>query len=163
MRKEDIKQYSVLVRRTEVEAEDENKKLIRTVQEFPKTEAGNREVFVPNAYAWLLEKIRTHSRNGVYAFEIKGKRVQTGRFSARLETICNHLNIAARSLNKIRKTYATALLNADVSERVILAQMGHTDLETTKRYYYKDNREEEQKRLEINGISTLVWEKTDDE
>lgn len=42
-------------------------------------------------------------------------------------------------MHKIRKTYCTTLLNANVPESVIKAQVGHVDIETTKKYYYFNN------------------------
>lgn len=43
-------------------------------------------------------------------------------------------------MHKIRKTYATNLLNAGVDEKIIQKQMGHTDISTTKGFYYYNNR-----------------------
>lgn len=56
-----------------------------------------------------------------------------------------------RSLHKCRKTYVTKLVDAGISENVIMGQVGHTDFSTTKNYYYFNNKtvDEVQKMLAI--------------
>lgn len=155
LKKEDIKTNSILVKRTEVEGADKYDNKIRVVRDFPKTLAGIREIFVPDTYTWLLTKIKLTNPFGEYAFEIDGKRVMTSRFSSRFKTICNRLGIPTRSLNKIRKTYASTLINGNVTDSVVTAQMGHSNITTTRMHYYKDKTNRDQKQDEINSVSEL--------
>lgn len=69
---------------------------------------------------------------GEYLFELNGKRIRTYSFTSRLKSICKKLDISPKSLNKIRKTYATTLIDSGVEESLIISQMGHTDIDTTK-------------------------------
>ena len=61
------------------------------------------------------------------------------------------LNICKRSTHKIRKTYGTTLINSNVDEAVIINQMGHADIKTTKEYYYFSNRNKQEKVNQINN------------
>ena len=59
-----------------------------------------------------------------------------------------------RSMHKIRKTYATKLINNNVDEKIIMRQMGHTDISTTKQYYYFNDKSDDDARLQIqNALS----------
>ena len=60
-----------------------------------------------------------------------------------------------KSLNKIRKTYGTILLDNGVEESLVIAQMGHTDIKTTKRYYYRNRKSLQQKSEVIDKVSGL--------
>ncbi len=60
-------------------------------------------------------------------------------FSQKICYLCNKIGIQQKSLHKVRKTYATKLLNAGVPEKLIIKQMGHTDINTTKEYYWFNN------------------------
>ncbi len=54
-------------------------------------------------------------------------------------------------MHKIRKTYGTTLLDSDVDEKFVMEQMGHTDIATTKKYYYFSNKSTENKVKQINS------------
>lgn len=43
-------------------------------------------------------------------------------------------------MHVLRKTYATRLLNSNVDEAIVINQMGHTDIATTKGYYYYNDK-----------------------
>ena len=43
-------------------------------------------------------------------------------------------------MHVLRKTYATRLLNAKVDEAIITNQLGHTDIATTRAYYYYNDK-----------------------
>ena len=57
----------------------------------------------------------------------------------KLRNICTQLGIQRRSMHKIRKTYATQLINSGASESLVMRQLGHTSITTTLRHYYYDN------------------------
>lgn len=54
----------------------------------------------------------------------------------RLTEISISTFIPRRSTHKIRKTYASKLIDARVEDSIIKAQMGHRDIKTTRGYYY---------------------------
>lgn len=150
---EDISGNTIHVHRTEI-CYEENGKRIFEVRDFPKTEAGVRDVIFPEKYAEYLRKaIETSS--GEYLFEENGKRIRTYRFRNRLKVACKNANVVSKSPHKIRKTYASILIDGGVSESVIISQMGHTDIRTTKSFYYRNRKEEDKKREEINSLALL--------
>lgn len=149
---EDVAENAINVHRTEIRYENEDGKYVYEVRDFPKTEAGIRKVIIPNSSLWILEKIRELNPKGKYVFEQNGVRIRTCIFDDRLRRICDKLEIKEKSLNKIRKTYATTLIDKKVDESLIISQMGHTDIETTKTYYYKNNKSLEQKSAIIDSV-----------
>ena len=148
----DVAENAINVHRTEIRYENEDGKYVYEVRDFPKTEAGIRKVIIPNSSLWILEKIRELNPKGKYVFEQNGVRIRTCIFDDRLRRICDKLEIKEKSLNKIRKTYATTLIDKKVDESLIISQMGHTDIETTKTYYYKNNKSLEQKSAIIDSV-----------
>lgn len=149
---EDVSKNAISVHRTEIRYETENGKYIYEVRDFPKTEAGIRTVIIPNSAFWILKRIWELNPNGKYVFEQNGIRIRTCLFDDRLRRICNKLGIREKSLNKIRKTYATMLIDKKVDESLIISQLGHTDIETTKTYYYKNNKSMEKKTAIIDSV-----------
>lgn len=84
-----------------------------------------------------------------YLFENNGKRIRGNTFNKRLAIVCDKLNIPRRSIHKIRKTYATTLIDNNVSESFIKEQMGHSDISTTRKLYYLSNKSKEAKLKQI--------------
>lgn len=54
-------------------------------------------------------------------------------------------------MHVLRKTFATRLINAGIDEAVIINQMGHTEIETTKQYYYYNDKSISQIAEKINN------------
>lgn len=152
---EDVNQNIIHVCRTEIRYNIKTGKNVYEVRDFPKTEAGIRDVIVPINAIWILKEIRRLNPCGQYVFEIGGKRIKTYQFSKRIRTVCKQSNVTEKSLNKIRKTYGTILIDANVSESVIISQMGHTKIETTRNFYYKNRRNIDQKADIINKVEGL--------
>lgn len=152
LKKVDIVDNILHIQRTEIRYEDENGKYVYEVIDTPKTEAGIRSVAIPENSMWILEQIEEKNPDGEYLFEKDGKRIKTCSFDKRLRTLCHKLEITEKSPNKIRKTYATELIDSGVDDSIIIAQMGHTDILTTMLYYYK-NRNNMQHQIEaINQV-----------
>ncbi|MCI8506921.1 MAG: site-specific integrase [Lachnospiraceae bacterium] len=151
---EDINQNIIHVCRTEIRYRIDNKDIYE-VRNFPKTEAGIRDVIIPINSVWILKEIRLLNPFGQYMFEEKGKRIRTYRFSQRMETVCKHTGVTLKSLNKIRKTYSSILIDEKVSESIIISQMGHTKIDTTKNFYYKNRKNIAQKADVINRVEGL--------
>ena len=52
------------------------------------------------------------------------------------------------------KTYASVLLSNQVDEKLIMSQMGHTDIATTRNiYYFNRNSEDERKKIISKAIN----------
>lgn len=151
----DISSRIINVCRTEISYKNDSGKIIYEVRDFPKTEAGIRQVILPASSEWILKKIRTHNLFGEYLFERNGKRIRTYTFTRRLKMLCRKTKIAEKSLNKIRKTYGSMLIDSGVDESLIISQMGHTDIKTTKTYYYKNRKSLDQKLDMIDNVLGL--------
>ena len=110
------------------------------VQDSTKTDAGTRHAYMPRQYQHFLTTLWWNSANTEYVFMNNGKRMITNTVRNRLRKICKELGIKYRSPHKIRKTVASILLENNVSESMIKAQMGHTQIATTKEYYFKNRK-----------------------
>lgn len=148
----DITDNIIHVNRTEVRYENVNKKVVCEVRDFPKTEAGIRDVVVPKNKMWIIKKIRLMNPFGEYVFEKNGKRITVASFDRRIRTLCSKLDLTPKSMNKIRKTYCTILIDAKVDDSLIISQVGHTDIQTTRNYYYKNRKSNKQKIEVIDNV-----------
>jgi integrase len=137
------------VNKTEIRYKDENGHYVFEVRDFTKGEIGRRKVILTEMGVAAIKRARMLNPWGEYLFTENGKRIRGKDFTVRIKKICEYVGILPRSLHKARKTYGTKLLNAGLSEKLIESQMGHTDIATTKGYYWFNNIEEEE-------IKTLV-------
>lgn len=156
LKPEDILSDSILVRRTEVKYNDSNGKNVVEVQEMPKTEAGYRQVFVGDEGMKTLSKIISISKDNEYLFMDNNRRIREHGHRKHLYRICDKLGIPRKSPHKIRHTYGTMLLDSGVvSDSVIMSQMGHKNIETTRKYYYFSNKNIETKRSQIRNAVNI--------
>ena len=141
------------VRRTETRFMGEDGKYVYSIKEFPKSEAGVRTVVIPDDYVWLCSKIKLLNPFGEYVFTDKnGKRMTTNCIRRRQEKNCRKLGIYRKSPHKIRKTYGTILLDHNVDNRLIMEQMGHTDIACTENHYHRNRRSLDAKSQIISSI-----------
>ena len=148
----DINGNVIHIQRTEIRYRDPvTKKHIFDVKNFPKSDAGDRYVIVTTSAINTVESIKKLNPNGEYLFEKNSKRILASALNKRIIWACEKLNICKRSTHKIRKTYGTTLINSNVDEAVIIEQMGHSDIKTTKEYYYFSNRNKQKKEIQINN------------
>lgn len=77
--------------------------------------------------------------NGEYLFEVDGKRLTSATLDHRLRILCKKIGIPPRSMNKLRKTFASDLSRRGIPDKVLQRQMGHTDIKTTRKHYIKHN------------------------
>lgn len=139
------------VQRTEVSYKDVEKNVrVCEAREFPKTEAGDRYIILPEVALETIKAIRNLNPNGEYMFMEMGKRIRANAFNRRLSRVCDDLRIPHRTMHKIRKTYSTTLYDNGVDESLITVQMGHKDSTTTRKYYYFSNRDSDTKFNQIN-------------
>lgn len=136
---EDIKDDCVYVNRTQIRYKDENGKVVHEIRDFPKTEAGIRHVVIVSELQQIIKRLRTVNPFTEYVFETKGRCIPKHSVCTRLYYLCDILSFQRKGMHAIRKYYATKLINAGVEEIIIINQMGHTDFQTTKDYYYKNN------------------------
>ena len=155
LKPEDIYGNVIHINRTEIRYKDESGQYVYEVRDFPKSEAGIRDVVVPESGLWILKRIQMLNPFGEYVFMRDGERLRAYNIRMPLRTICKNVGIIQKSPNKIRKTYGSILIDGGVDESLVISQMGHTDIKTTKGHYYKDRKSEQHKAEIINKIAGL--------
>ena len=136
---QDIRPGYIDINKTEIRYRVCKGQYTHEVRDNTKTDAGNRQVIIDSEAEKLIQEIKRLNPDGKYLFEINGRRCIGQSFTRKLERACEAIGIKPRSMHKCRKTYATNLINANVPESFIIAQMGHTDISTTKNFYLYDN------------------------
>ena len=126
------------VDKTEVKYIGDHGERICEVRQFTKGRDGCRKVILTDKAKAVLEELRAYQQ-GDYIFMRDNERIKAHWLSDRIRKVCKDLEIPVRSFHKIRKTYATKLLDAGVPDKVIIKQMGHTEILTTRRFYYFSN------------------------
>lgn len=148
----DIEGDILHVQRQEIKYKDNEKgKVIHEIVDYCKTEKGDRYIYLTEKALATIKKIRLLNPFNEYMMFENGQRVQTNTFNDRLKLACNKLNIPVRTMHKLRKTYGTTLIDNGVDESLIMDQMGHKDITTTRKYYYYANKDSEAKRKQIQN------------
>lgn len=139
---DDWKDDILIVQRTEIKYKNDKGEWIEEVRNFTKGRDGIREVVLTEEAKKVLYQLYSYTgeQHG-YIFIRDNQRIKAAWLSNKIESICRCINIPHRSFHKIRKTYATTLIDAGVGENVIINQMGHTEILTTKRFYYYNKEE----------------------
>lgn len=137
---EDVTEKHIHVHRTQIRYLDDEGKTIYDIKDDPKTEAGRRYIIIVESLQSVLKKLKSINPFTEYIFVKKGKVITTHVLDMCLYRACDALEIPRRSMHVLRKTYATRLMNSHVDEAVIIDQMGHTDIATTKGYYYYNDK-----------------------
>ena len=136
---EDVQGNYILIRRMEESFLKDGKRIYQ-MRDFPKTQAGFRRVFLTNEAFNVLNEIKKINPDNEYVFYRQNKTVHGYLFTQKLNNLCKRLNITQRSLHKVRMTYATKLLDGNVTDGIVCNQMGHSDISTTRKYYYHNNK-----------------------
>lgn len=145
----DIEDGCISISRTETRFVNENGEYLYDIKDSPKTMAGFRDVIIPKDYRWIIKKIQLINPFTEFVFENKKHiRIHTSQVRKRLYYICKKLDVCQKSPHKIRKTYCSILLDNNVDQRLILSQVGHTNIRTTENSYHR-NRRNKQERTEI--------------
>lgn len=137
--------------------ESGKRKNVVKVQDLAKSEAGNRYIILNSFAIQILKRIQELNPSPKeFLFEENGERIKIRGFSGALRRTCKSLDIPFRPMHKIRKTYGTTLLENQVSEALVAYQMGHSDISTTKKYYYRNNKTNEHKAEEIERALSAI-------
>ena len=143
---------TVKIRRTETRFKDGDE-TIYTIKEYPKTQAGVREIVIPSSYSWLLKELYVKSRGQEFVFEENGKRLTTLLIRKRIYSICKKTGVYKKSPHKIRATYDTILLDNGVDKRMVKDQMGHSDIAVSEKNYHRNRKSIKNKAVIIDGIA----------
>lgn len=123
------------------------------IKERPKTEAGKRVIVIPSHYEWLVKKIsHTNPFEEFIFLGVRGKRICVATVERQLKLACDACGIPRKSTHKIRKTYATILMDNNCDLNFITQQMGHTSITTTERFYHWNRKTVEQKQEILDAI-----------
>lgn len=121
------------------------------ISEQTKTENGDRMVFLSKEAIKIVEWLLDYPNNDTeWMFVSKNQnRIVRATLHRRLTQICEKIGIPHRSMHKIRKTYASRLLDSGVNDNLVIKQMGHSNIEVTKNYYYFTHqmRDEQQEQI----------------
>ncbi len=146
--------YEVLhlrIARTEYNYYDtELGKRVSKVKEFPKTENSVRKIILPKKAQDIINRLKLQVGSHEYLFCENGKRITSKMINYHLHKVCEKVGIPPRSTHKIRRSYGSKLLMAQVDDTLVQGQMGHGDVATTQKYYYFDIEEDKNKLKIIN-------------
>lgn len=148
----DLEGYLLSVTKTEVRWKDDEGHYHYDVRHSTKGERGSRKIVVTDDCLRTFEMAKALCPDSKYLLEKDGHRIKGHDFSMKLYRLCDKLGIKRRSMHKCRKTYATKLLNAGVSEKLVQNQMGHTDINTTRSYYWFRNTNSEEDKQAIENV-----------
>ena len=148
---EDIDGMTIHVNKTESSWYKDGKRICEIVQRT-KTDAGTRHIPLPSQVAWVIDELRKLNPDGKYVFEYKGRRITIKSFEHTLYRSCDSVGIPRRSPHKLRKTYASILLDNNISEKFIIENMGHTSITTTKSCYARNRKDQTQREEIISSV-----------
>lgn len=146
----DIKGKTIHIQRQEIKYKDTvTGKCVHMIKEYPKSDAGNRYVILSASALKTIERARRLNPNGEYIFEVNGKRILTNSYNDALARVCKELKIKRKSMHKIRRTYGTTLIDANCDDSLVMEQLGHADIATTRKFYYYSNKNQKSKEIQI--------------
>ncbi len=109
-------------------------KFTHEIVEYTKTEAGDRYIYLSPSAQETIKHIRKLNPGNEFMMQVGGRKIYTNTFNDRLYKACDACDLPRRSMHKIRKTYGTLLLDSDIEDSLVMEQMGHSDIATTRRY-----------------------------
>jgi len=142
---------TIKIRRTETRYV-ENGSTIYDIKDYPKTQAGVREIVVPTSYRWLVRDLYTNSPEGDFVFKENDKRLTTYHLRKREYYVCNQTGVYKKSPHKIRATYDSILLDANVDRRMVKDQMGHSEIKVSENNYHRNRKSFDKKQQILDSI-----------
>ena len=141
LKREDWKDNILKIRRTEAREKDSRGKNILYIKSFTKTDAGMRNLILSASGRETMRKIVELNPDGEYLFQNEhGKRIRGNTFNKHLDIVLSRLGMRHRSIHKLRKTYCTMLINSGCEDALVMNQLGHASIETSRKHYYFSNR-----------------------
>ena len=156
LKSSDLDGNEVHIRRTETRYKDrETGKIIYAVKDHPKTEAGIRDVIIPNDSLWILKELKKNNPFGEYLFEKNGIRINSYVFRQRIYSNCKKTGTCRKGPHKVRKTYGSRLYDSDIPKALLMSQMGHTDITCLEKHYYYNRYDKERITDAINNVFSM--------
>lgn len=154
LKPEDFTDKTVRICRCETRFKDSvNGQYVYGVKDSPKTIAGYRTIVIPEQAQWIVNKLLEMSCGQEYVFMRKGKRMLQSAIRDRLYKLCDKLMDGRKSPHKIRKTYASILLDKGLDSRLVMDQLGHVSVSISEQYYHKNRKTIERKQSILSSIS----------
>lgn len=125
------------------------------VVEYVKSDDGYRDIFLTNTAKQIIDIIeKTNEKYGYYdhgyLFLENGKRINHYAVQAMILRGCEAVNIPTKTMHKVRKTFISALIDADININEVRRVAGHSDERTTLGNYCfnRETNPEIEKKLE---------------
>lgn len=122
----DFDENVIRIRRTETTYKTETGEVICEVKDYPKTPARVRTVIIPDKYQFIIKRLHILSGFSEYVFQNRKGRIKADAIRKRLYLICNKTGVRKKSPHKIRKTYASILLDNGLDRNLVESVLGHT-------------------------------------
>lgn len=151
----DIEGNILTVKRQHLTHKDiKNHTVVHRNVDYTKTVAGLREIVLTDKALEVIERASEISDSD-FVFTKNGKQILDDTYNKLLRRLCRNGQIEYRSIHKIRKTFATMLLNSGVDEIYVKKIMGHESISTTKNYYYYCNKTKTDYERQIKSAITI--------
>lgn len=152
LKHKDFVDNTVRIRRMEVRIPNPDGGSRYEIKDFPKSEAGIRDIIVPESYQWIIDKLQRGNPENYVFVNYENIRLTTNSIRKRLWYVCDKLGFKHKSPHKVRKTYGSILLDNNLDARFVQEQMGHADIRCTEKHYHLNRRTKKEKSEIINKI-----------
>ncbi len=140
IKKCDVDEDSIFINRQYISYKGEKGKRVYRTVEYTKSRAGVREIILTDKAKEIVSTACAMHPDNEYLFSHMGRQLTSSVCNNYLRNTCKAIGIEYRSVHKIRKTFATTLLNSGVDEVYVKTIMGHEDINTTRSHYYYCNK-----------------------
>ena len=153
---DNIAKNKLLIRRTESGGIDPETNLRTTrIKETSKTAAGDREMILTMECQNIIDILKKINFGAEYLISENGKRLTSKQINYHLQKVCKEIGITPRSTHKLRRSYASMLLEAGIDTAIVTNQLGHTEIATTQKYYHYDIEDDTEKIQKINDTIAI--------
>lgn len=154
LKPEDITDKTIRVCKCETRYKDSvSGQYVYGVKDSPKTIAGYRTIVIPEQAQWIVQRLLSMSSGQEYVFMRNGKRMLQSAIRDRLYKLCDKLMDDRKSPHKIRKTYASILLDKGLDSRLVMDQLGHVSVSISEQYYHRNRKTIDRKQTILSSIS----------
>ena len=128
------------------------------VLKHPKTNESTRTAILPDvAIKWLKELKRRQKVFGIetdyFVISVKGELVNKPAFVDTFKTICKQAQVEYRPTHKLRKTFVSNAINADIPVQEVAESVGHKNITVTLNTYYKTLSDPSTKKKNANIVN----------